>query len=73
MEAPLPSLPEFRVGDALTFTNIGVDLTCPLFYREQNGDLKKCYIAIYTFCKSRALNLDLVKDLSVTVFLRSRA
>ena len=68
IEAPLP---DFRVKDVPAFTNVGVDFAGPLYYKEQNGDLKKCYIVIYTCCTSRALHLDLVNDLSGPVFLRS--
>ena len=68
IEGPLP---DFRVKDVPPFTNVGVDFAGPLFYKDIDGQMKKCYIVLYTCCTSRALHLDLVIDLSGPAFLRS--
>ena len=65
------SLPGFRVKDVPPFTIIGIDFAGPLFYKDNDSEMKECYIVLYTFCTSRALHLDLVTDLSGPVFLRS--
>ena len=68
---PEASLPEFRVKDVPPFTNVGIDLAGPLFYKTTSGDMGKCYIALYTCCTSRAVHLDLVTDLTGQTFLKS--
>ena len=68
IEGPLP---DFRVKDVPPFTNVGVDFAGPLFYKDIDGQMKKCYFVLYTCCTSRALHLDLVIDLSGPAFLRS--
>ena len=33
--------------------------------------MEKCYIVLYSCCTTRALNFDIVEDLSETTFIRS--
>ena len=48
----------------------GVDFAGPLFVKEKDGGLSKAYIALFTCCVTRGLHLDLVEDLSASVFRR---
>ena len=69
--APVGDLPAFRVQEAPPFTNVGIDFAGPLFYKTEQGEMKKCYIILYVCCTSRALRLDLVEDLTGQTFIRS--
>ena len=63
-------LPEIRVRDAPPFTITGVDFTGALYVQENNQELK-VYICLFTCSTSRAIHLEIVKDLTVDMFLLS--
>lgn len=64
-QAPLPA---DRVTQGNPFDVVGVDFAGALMCRESGGT-KKCYIALFTCAKTRAVHLELVSDLSATAFL----
>lgn len=66
---PAP-LPEIRVRDARPFTITGVDFTGALYVQEQNQE-SKVYICLYTCATTRAIHLEVVNDLTVSMFLLS--
>ena len=61
-------LPEFRVQQSPPFSKVGVDFAGPLFAKE-GSDMVKVYIALFTCCVTRAVHLDLVRNLSTPCFL----
>lgn len=63
-----PSLPSSRVSDAPPFTNTGIDFAGPLFVKE-NDETVKSYICLFTCASTRAVHLELLKDLSTNMFL----
>jgi hypothetical protein len=63
-----PSLPSCRVSDAPPFTNIGIDYAEPLFVNE-NDETVKSYVCLFTCASTRAVHLELLKDLSTNMFL----
>jgi len=67
---PVADLPDFRVNQAEPFSKSGVDFAGPLYYKTSSGDMEKAYIALFSCCVTRALHLDLVKDLSAPTFRR---
>ena len=64
------SLPEFRVTPAFPFTATGIDYTASYIVRTENGDIK-VYICLFTCAASRALQLELVIDLSAKEFIQA--
>ena len=62
-------LPEYRVNKAPPFSKIGVDFAGPLYVKQEKGKMVKCYICLFSCCVTRALHLELVKDLSAPTFL----
>ena len=50
------------------FSKVGVDFAGPLFAKE-GSDMVKVYIALFTCCVTRAVHLDLVRNLSTPCFL----
>ena len=63
-----PSLPSSRVSDAPPFTNTSIDFAGPLFVKE-GDETGKSYICLFTFASTRAVHLELLKDLSTNMFL----
>ena len=63
-------LPRFRVRETEPFEKTGVDFAGPLHVKNATNGTDKVYIALFSCCVTRALHLDLVKDLSATEFLR---
>ncbi|XP_028413524.1 uncharacterized protein LOC114536361 [Dendronephthya gigantea] len=63
-----PSLPSCRVSDEPPFTNIGVDFAGPLLVKEGDKTVKS-YICLFTCASTRAVHLELLKDLSTNMFL----
>jgi hypothetical protein len=63
-------LPGFRVRQTEPFEKTGVDFAGPLYVKNAANGTDKVYIALFSCCVSRALHLDLVKDLSTEEFLR---
>ena len=70
---PQPPLPDFRVSDVMAFTQVGVDFAGPVYLKNVYSKSKKVYmsyIAIFTCASSRAVHLELVRDLSTETSLR---
>ena len=53
--SPIAVLPEFRVHSVPPFTNVGIDLAGPLYYKPRDTTMEKCYIVLYSCCKARDL------------------
>jgi hypothetical protein len=56
------------VRESPPFAKVGVDFAGPLYARE-GGEMVKVYIALFTCCVTRAVHLDLVRNLSLSSFL----
>ena len=67
--APVANLPDFRVREAAPFSKVGVDFAGPLFVRDCANGSNKAYIALFSCCVTRAIYLDLVRDLSADTLL----
>lgn len=65
------ALPEFRVTEAPPFSKVGVDFAGPFYVKSQTASMTKVYIALFSCCVTRALHLELVKDLSAEAFTRA--
>ena len=67
-----PPLPEFRVQESRPFQTTGVDFAGPLYVRtsDQTGTAKT-WMVLYTCYSTRAVHLDLVRDMTAETFLRS--
>ena len=68
-----PPLPEFRVRQSRPFQTTGVDFAGPLHVRtsDHGAETSKVWLCLYTCCATRAVHLDLVRDLTTTTFMRS--
>ena len=66
----VPPLPEFRVKEESPFTYVGINFFAPLYVRSLNSPQQKIWICLYTCCVTRAIDLDLVPDLTTKAFLR---
>ena len=64
-----PPLPAFRVQPSRPFASVGVDFAGPLYIREEEDP--KTWLCLYTCAATRAVHLDLVRDLNTSTFLRS--
>ena len=66
-------LPERRVTKSGVFENIGVDFTGPFMvhdtWSQKEGD--KVYVCLFTCLMSRAIHMEITRDLSVKTFLRA--
>ena len=62
-------LPEFRIREVAPFSKVGIDFAGPLFAKCCSKSSRKVYIALFTCCVTRALHLELVRDLSAETFL----
>ena len=70
-EAPKAAdLPGFRVRERVAFSKTGVDFAGPLFLKDGDGGTSKVYITLFTCCVSRAVYLDLVRDLLALELMR---
>ena len=56
----------YRLSTA--FTNIGIDYAGPLFVNE-NDETVKSYVCLFMCASTRAVHLELLKDLSTNMFL----
>ena len=65
------ALPEFRVTEAPPFSKVGVDFAGPFYVKSETASMTKVYIALFSCCVTRALHLELVKDLSAEAFTRA--
>ena len=59
-------LPEERIKPAPQFTNVGLDFASPLFLKDSG---EKDYICLFTCAVTRAINLELVNNMTVERFL----
>ncbi|XP_045183480.2 uncharacterized protein LOC123541923 [Mercenaria mercenaria] len=66
-----PPLPKMRVQDAPPFTVTGVDFTGALYVRNRNDAEKKAYICLFTCASTRAVQLEVVPDLSEESFIQA--
>lgn len=65
-------LPRERVCEDPPYTHIGIDFAGPLFISDPSNskeDLNKVYICLFTCASTRAIHLELTRDLSVRAFL----
>lgn len=72
----IPPLPPERVDDGPPFNNTGIDFAGPLYVKDNATgatDSKeiKTYICLFTCASTRALHLELTRELSATVFLQA--
>ena len=67
----VPPLPSFRVEDSRPFSAVCVDFTGALNVRNDQGDLNKYYVCLFTCATTRAVHLELVEDLSAEAFIRA--
>ena len=71
----IPDLPEGRVSDDPPFTHVGIDFAGPLYAkRSQSGgedELVKCYVCLFTCASTRALHLEITRDMSAATFLQA--
>ena len=67
---PTAVLPGFRVKEGPPFSRVGIDFAGPLYVKEKSGQMSKAYVAIFSYCVTRAVHLELVEDLSAEAFRR---
>ena len=68
-----PDLPDLRVSEDAPFTNTGIDFAGPLYTFETSSadcESNKAYVCLFTCASTRAVHLELARDLSVSTFLR---
>ena len=70
-----PPLPYFRVRQSFPFANTGLDYLGPMAVRqvfdENNTNMHKVWVVLYTCAVTRAVHLDLVPNTSASAFIRS--
>ena len=67
-----PELPQFRYDTSLRpFSNVGIDFAGPLTVKGRLGIHIKVYICLFTSLTTRAINLEVVEDLSSSTFLQA--
>ena len=68
-----PNLPNYRVDNALPWTNTGVDYGGPLYVLNRSNPsektTEKVYISLFTCALTRVIHLELVKNCSAEQFL----
>lgn len=67
----LTNLPKERLHLVKPYFHTAIDYTSHLFVADDDGQLKKMYIVLYTCLGIRAVHLDVVPDLSLNSFLQS--
>ena len=71
----VPPSPRERVSDGLPFSNTGIDFAGPLYVRHSDAGTAdqemKVYVCLYTCASTRAVHLELTKELSAVTFLQS--
>ena len=60
-------LPEFRTRPGYAFQTTGVDFARPSYVRD-GKKLKKAYLTLFTCLTTRAVHLDLVRDMTAKTF-----
>ena len=66
---PMPPLPAERVNQSPAFTFCGVDYFGPMFVKVEAGENKKVWVLLFTCLATRAIDLELVADMSTEQFL----
>jgi len=71
VEPMMASLPKERLEAVRAFTVTGVDYCGPFFYKSEVRTRAplKCYVSVFICFTSKAVHLELVKDLSTAAFL----
>ena len=65
-----PPLPRERVQFTRPFDRVGIDYTGAIFIRDElTGELTKVYICLFTCTCSRAVHLELARDMSTSTFI----
>ena len=64
-----PPLPKVRVTESPPFTVTGVDFTGALYIKDRGEGETKVYICIFTCAVTRAVHIEVVRDLTVQTFL----
>lgn len=67
----LTDLPKERVRFVQPFQDTAIDYTGHVYVKDEDGQMKKMYIVVYTCLAMRAIHLDVVPDLTVKSFLQS--
>ena len=67
----MTNLPKDRIRMVRPFEHVGCDYTSHIFVRDNNNQVRKMYIILYTCLTLRAVFLDLVPDMSTLTFLMS--
>ncbi|KAH8314746.1 hypothetical protein KR074_010662, partial [Drosophila pseudoananassae] len=73
MEHIMADLPEQRVSGSQVFGVTGVDFCGPFYYKPEvrNKAPVKCYVSIFICFATKAVHLELVRDLSTMSFLQA--
>ncbi|XP_044312743.1 uncharacterized protein LOC123037186 [Drosophila rhopaloa] len=73
LEHIMADLPEQRVNGCQVFGVTGVDFCGPFHYKPEvrNKAPVKCYVSVFICFATKAVHLELVKDLSTTAFLQA--
>lgn len=66
---PMPPLPSVRTAEVAPFIHTAVDLFGPLFYLNDKGEAEKCWVCIFVCLVTRAIHMELVRDMSGNEFL----
>eukprot|EP00794_Sanderia_malayensis_P019633 gene19632-biopygen13903 len=69
-EPKTANLPEFRTKPGHAFQTTGVDFAGP-FYVRDGKKLKKAYLTLFTCATTRAVHLELVRDMTAKTFRSS--
>ncbi|KAF0306140.1 hypothetical protein FJT64_022280 [Amphibalanus amphitrite] len=67
----LTDLPKERVRFLKPYHDTAIDYTGHIFVKDDNGEMKKVYIVLYTDLAIRSVHLDVVPDLTVKSFIQS--
>ena len=66
-----PELPHFRFDTSIRpFSNVGVDFTRHLIVKNRSGEHIKFYICLFTCLTTRAINLEIVQDITTHPFFK---
>lgn len=65
----MPSLPSVRTAEIAPFIHTAVDLFGPLFILNDNKEVVKCWVCLFVCLVTRAIHLEVVRDLSDNEFL----
>ena len=67
----VPPLPKCRLENTPPFTICGVDFTGALSYKTEHSNTNKAYVCLFTCAVTRAVNLEIVTDMTAKGFLRA--